>query len=489
MSIKKTKEMFIVDAMKIHGEKYIYDEVEYVNNRTPIKIICKIHGPFWQQPISHISGKQGCPICGRQRAVSKNSKPFSQFIEEARKVHGDKYMYDENTYTTALKKMKIICPIHGEFWQTPAHHLDGVRCPECAKIERGKKRRNTFEEFVKCAREVHGDKYIYNDTNYQGNKAPINITCPIHGNFSQRPNDHLEGKGCPHCGHNISKAEEEIYQYLCQYISSDEIIRHDKKLLEGLEVDILLPNYQLGIEFNGLRWHTEKFHKDKYYHVQKTNLAESKGYHLIQIFEDEWMEHKDIVLSKLKHFICKDGDKGRVGGRKCHIEPISVNLAKEFLTKYHIQGFGSSTVYLGGFYHDELMAVMSFKQEQSGMWNLTRYASNTDYILPGLANKTLSYFIKNYNPTEIKTFLDRRWSHSGNNLYDKMGFKLVETENPDYRYVDGYERKHKFGFRKQILHKKYGLPLSMTEKEMTQQLGFERIWDCGLYKYIWKRSD
>ena len=73
MSIKKTKEMFIADAMKIHGEKYIYDEVEYVNNRTPIKIICKIHGPFWQQPISHISGKQGCPICGRQRAVSKNS--------------------------------------------------------------------------------------------------------------------------------------------------------------------------------------------------------------------------------------------------------------------------------------------------------------------------------------------------------------------------------------------------------------------------------
>lgn len=489
MALKKTKEQIIKEAKAVHGDRYIYDEVEYVNNHTPMKIICKIHGPFWQKANCHINGKQGCPICGREKATSKNSKPFSQFVEEAKKVHGDKYRYDESTYTTALKKMRMICPDHGEFWQTPAHHLDGVKCPMCARLEKGIKRRKTFGEFINCARKVHGAKYTYNDTNYQGNKTPITITCPIHGEFLQRPNDHLEGKGCPHCGHNISKAEEEIYQYLCQYIPSDNIIRHDKKLLEGLEVDILLSNYQLGIEFNGLRWHTEKFHKDKYYHVQKTNLAESKGYHLIQIFEDEWVEHKDIILNKLRHFIRKDGDKERIGGRKCHIEPISVKLAKEFLTKYHIQGFGPSTVYLGGFYNDELMAVMSFKQEQTDMWNLTRYASNTDYILPGLANKVLSYFIKNYNPTEIKTFLDRRWSHSNNNLYDKMGFKLIETETPDYRYVDGYERKHKFGFRKQILHKKYGLPLSMTEKEMTQQLGFERIWDCGLYKYIWKRSD
>lgn len=74
-------------------------------------------------------------------------------------------------------------------------------------LKKESKKRKTFEEFISCARKVHGDKYSYNDTNYQGNKTPIMITCPIHGEFLQRPNDHLEGKGCPHCGHTISKAE------------------------------------------------------------------------------------------------------------------------------------------------------------------------------------------------------------------------------------------------------------------------------------------
>ena len=121
------------------------------------------------------------------------------------------------------------------------------------------------------------------------------------------------------------------------------------------------------------------------------------------------------------------------------------------------------------------------------MWNLTRFATNTNYSLPGLANKLFKYFTKEYNESivEVKSFLDRRWSFGKTNVYDKMGFKLVEIEKPDYRYVVGNKRMHKFGFRKQRLNKLYGLPLSMTEKEMCEKLGFERIWDCGLYKYVW----
>ena len=132
---------------------------------------------------------------------------------------------------------------------------------------------------------------------------------------------------------------------------------------------------------------------------------------------------------------------------------------------------------------------MSFKQEQPDMWNLTRYASNTDYLFPGLASKMFKQFIKDKNPLEVKSFLDRRWSHCNGNVYDRMGFKLVETLAPDYRYIDGNERKHKFGFRKNTLHKKYGVSLDLTEKEMTEQLGFERIWDCGLYKYVWTKAE
>ena len=100
-----------------------------------------------------------------------------------------------------------------------------------------------------------------------------------------------------------------------------------------------------------------------------------------------------------------------------------------------------------------------------------------------------SYFVQKYNPIEIKSFADRRWTlNSEDNIYVMLGFKLDKTLKPDYRYVIGNKRVHKFNFRKQILHRKYGLPLTMTEKEMCNKLGFHRIWDCGLFKYIWKKQ-
>lgn len=549
-------EEFIKQANQIHKGLYIYTKVKYVNSRTKVCIICPEHGEFLQKPNAHISGKQGCPECGRILVANKNSKSFSQFEEEARKVHGDKYEYDASTYTTALKTMRVICPEHGEFWQTPNHHLRGTGCPKCVNIKNGLAKRKTFEQFVEDARKVHGDKYIYNGSNYQGNRAsigitcpkhgefwqrpychlqgcgcpkcsveknrysqhlgflafkeraekvhnnkyiyndsnyinnrtPITITCPIHGEFLQTPNDHLYGGcGCPKCSHSISNPEEEINNFI-NTICHIETITRDRKLLgKNLECDIIVPSHKLAIEFDGIIWHSEKFGKDKGYHLHKTELAESKGYHLIHIFEDEWLEHKDLVLSKIRHFLGCDTDKPVIGARKCTIESVSKSLTEPFLNTYHLQGFVGSTVYYGAFHGNEMVGVMTFKQEKNDIWNLNRFATDTHYRLPGLADKLFKRFIKDKNPREVKTFLDRRWSHGNSNVYEKMGFSLTETLPPDYRYVVKNQRLHKFGFRKQILAKKYNLPLSMTEREMTEKLGFYRIWDCGLYKYVWKR--
>jgi hypothetical protein len=176
--------------------------------------------------------------------------------------------------------------------------------------------------------------------------------------------------------------------------------------------------------------------------------------------------------------------------RKCDIREIDKNIAKDFLTKYHIQGHVSSTIYLGAYYNDELVAVMTFKKENiKNHWELTRFASDYHYICQGIGGKLFKHFVRNYKPTEIKSFADRRWTvDEENNIYIQLGFKFDSYTNPDYHYFkfeDGLIRQHKFGFRKQILHKKYGLPLSMTEKQMTEKLGYEKIYDCGLIKYVW----
>lgn len=285
-----------------------------------------------------------------------------------------------------------------------------------------------------------------------------------------------------------SKPEKEVGEYL---ISLGVNIETNRQMLIGKEIDILSHEHKLGIEFNGCKWHTEWFgKKDCNYHLNKTIACNNKGYSLIHIFEDEWMYNKDLIKHKLKHIFNKDSDLPKVGARKTVVREIDKDTEKKFLDEYHIQGVGQSSVSVGAYYNDELIGVMTFKKllQDKNDYDLTRFATNYNYIYQGLASKMLSYFIKNYNPDSVISFADRRWTtDKDNNLYTKLGFSLESIGKPDYKYynekVDRYKRFHKFGFRKQILNKRYGLDLTMTETEMVKVLGFDRIWDCGLLKY------
>lgn len=288
-----------------------------------------------------------------------------------------------------------------------------------------------------------------------------------------------------------SKDEIEIRNFIKSFGIN---CKNDRSILEGQEIDIFLPDKNIGIEYNGNKWHTEYFaNKDKNYHLNKTNMCKDKGVKLIQIFEDEYNLHKDIVLNKLKHMLNISSNLPKVYGRKCIIKEIFKSEAETFLKTYHIQGFATASVYLGAYYNDKLIGVMTFLNENNGKWNLNRFASDYNYICCGIGGKLFNYFVNMYNPIEIKSFADRRWTiDEDNNVYIKMGFNFEGYTNPEYRYynssVDRYERFHKFRFRKEKLNKKFGLPLTMTETEMIKQLGYDRIWDCGLIRYVWKNK-
>lgn len=137
---------------------------------------------------------------------------------------------------------------------------------------------------------------------------------------------------------------------------------------------------------------------------------------------------------------------------------------------------------------------MSFKTENNGSWELTRFASDYNYICCGVGGKLFKHFIKEYNPNSVKSFADRRWTvDEENNIYCQLDFRFDGYTAPDYSYynckVDKYKRFHKFGFRKQTLLKKYPdiLTPEMTETEMAKELGYDRIWNCGLIRYVWKK--
>ena len=482
---RKTEKQFIEDAKKVHGNKYDYSKVEYKNNRTEVCIICPEHGEFWQRPDKHILRRQGCPHC------SGNAKrDINSFIEDAQKVHGNKYDYSKSVYNGIHDKLCIICPEHGEFWQAPNDHLHGQGCPGCKgrKIwdTRG---RLSVEDVKKQLIEKYGNKYDYSlFTEYENNRTKIPVICKSHGVFYVSVNNHLRGRECPTCAHFISRPEVALYEYICNFISKDDVIRRDRSVLGNLELDIYIPKLKVAIEYNGLRWHSEEFNKDKNYHLNKLIKCNEKGIRLIQIFEDEWIERQEIVLKKIKHILgFNDGEK--IYARKCEVKEINKQFAYEFLDKNHIQGSVDSSVAFGCFYESKLVGVMLFTQESKDYWNLTRFATDNSIRCIGVAGKLFKAFMTTYNPIHVKSFADRRWTLSKeHNVYTELGFELAEELAPDYRYVNGQKREHKFGYRKAKLNKKYGVPLEWTEKQMTEYLGFYRIYDCGLLRYEWRKE-
>ena len=476
-----TKDEFIKKAQEVHGNKYDYSKVNYKNINTKITIICPIHGEFEQIGMNHILG-QGCPKC-----VGKGLNR-DEIIEKFVFVHGNKYDYSKVVYNGMHNKVVIICPEHGEFKQTPTKHILGQGCRKCGCMVK-----LTQNMFVKKAIDIYKGKYDYSKVEYKTSHDKITIICPKHGEFEQLPYDHLQGHGCPSCSNTFSIGEMEIYQYLCDRIGKENIILHDRDILNGKEIDIFIPKLKIGIEYNGLYWHSEANSKGKLYHINKLNECNNKGINLIQIFEDEYLLNKELVLKKIEHILNIERFCPKIMARKCIIKEINNDVAKEFLIKNHIQGYSNTTISLGAYYQGILVGVMCFnKTGKVDEWILNRFATDNKYICSGIGGKLFKYFKNHYNPIKVKSFADRRWTlNRDNNLYVKLGFILTDVLKPEYRYINENnpkERIHKFNLRKKSLHRKYDLSMDMTEKEMTQKLGYVKIWDCGLYKYEWKKQ-
>ena len=195
-----TLDRFIERANKIHKGHYDYSLVEFKNVESKIEIICPDHGSFHQRLFSHLKGF-GCPNCGWAVTAKKLCHSHERFLEDALRVHGDRYDYSEVEYVNALSKVTIICPDHGPFEQKPANHIRGVGCPRCGDESTAAKRTRTTEDFVQEAKEVHGDLYDYSKVEYKTSHEKVEIVCVVHGSFWQTPVNHAKGNqaGCPGC--------------------------------------------------------------------------------------------------------------------------------------------------------------------------------------------------------------------------------------------------------------------------------------------------
>ena len=475
---------FVKRATVLHDGKYIYDKDSYINAMTKVPILCLKHGTFWMTPMNHLLG-QGCPKCNGRGLNTE------EIIELFKEKHGDSYDYSKVVFTKMHEKVCIICKEHGEFWQTPSKHLLGQGCPKCSDIKKAKGRTLTTNDFIEKSSKIHNNKYVYDKTEYKGTYESLTITCPIHGDFTQRANDHLNGHGCPICGNNMSLAEKEIEDYVKSFgIKTETKVRGI--LSNNKEIDILIPELNIGIEYDGLKWHSDEF-KDKNYHLNKTEECKKLGIRLVHIFEDEWMNKKEIIKSIIRNIIGKTENK--IYARKCIIQNVNDNEKKEFLEKNHIQGNVNSQINLGLYHDGELVSLMCIGKPRINLgrktsledeYELLRFCNKLNTNIVGGASKLFKYFITNYNPTLTTSYCDYRWSIG--NMYKALGFTLSHHSQPNYYYIIGNNRKNRFKYRKSELIKE-GFDPEKSEKEIMEERGIHRIYDCGSLVYIWKNED
>lgn len=182
-----------------------------------------------------------------------------EWIEKAQKVHGKTYNYSKSQYINTRSKIEIICPEHGEFWQEANAHIQGQGCPKCANLSRNKFKFNTQEEFIIKANIIHNFKYNYSKIIYKLSKEKVIIICPIHGEFFQTPNDHLQNKGCPKCQ---LKSQTKLYNLLSNTFLNEIIYFEFGELiwLNGQRFDIYFPKYNIAIEYNGIQHYIPQKH-------------------------------------------------------------------------------------------------------------------------------------------------------------------------------------------------------------------------------------
>lgn len=262
-----------------------------------------------------------------------------------------------------------------------------------------------------------------------------------------------------------------------------EYIINDRKILNGKEIDIYIPEHKIAIECNGLYWHSEIF-KDKKYHYNKFIECKKNNIKLINIWEDDWLHKRNIVESILLNNFNKIKEK--IYSRKCDIKVINdTKLVKNFLNNNHIQGFSPSSIKVGLFYENELVSLMTFSHRyinKKRTLELVRFCNKINTIIHGSFSKLISFFNNNFNKQNEKIITYADLSMFNGNVYSKYNFEKSNNITPNYYWVVNGVRKHRFNYNKKKLIKQ-GFDENMTEYDIMHSLGYYKIWGVGIQKW------
>lgn len=497
---------FVEKATAVHGGVYRYPEQLYVNNKVKLRIVCPVHGDFFQKANAHLSGK-GCPQCANDLKRERNHEVIQSLAltkVAALQQAFPQYDFSQSVYVGGAKKLLVSCAEHGPFTATPNNMLtNGSGCPHCGleKVRAAAEgRRLTTEQWVAAATRVHKGKYTYAKTDYVHGLGKVTVTCPKHGDF-RTAGDHIyQATGCPKCANQVSKGEEAVASLLSLFTPVEQ---RNRTLIAPKEVDILMPEKRLAVEYCGEYFHShgDADHEAKHAmnHWNKYKQCAEKGYRLITVYESEWKERNYAIRRLLRNAIGKS--KGKVMARKCELRTVAHKDAVAFYERYHPQGGAGAGEHYGLYWAGKLVACMRFTEgandrgnNRKREWTLTRYA--TRVTVTGGASRLFNAFLKDKNPKTVKSFSDNRFFAGG--MYEQLGFVLAEDTKPDYQVWHP-----KLGLLPKPAWQRRSLPLRAktlgveldydpdtdprTERDITYLLGARRIYDCGKKRWVWTK--
>jgi len=282
---------------ELHNYKYNYNVINYKNAHLKIEATCPIHGSFFITINNHLYNKRGCPSCGFEKLSEFRKSNTIAFIKKAIIIHNNKYDYSTVNYISAIDKIKIICLVHGEYWQIPSGHLSGKGCPNCWYKKNSELKTLSTDAFIEKANIVHNHKYNYEKAIYIASIDKVEIICPIHGIFWQIPNSHLMGCGCAKCNKVVSRKETKWLDSFGVLLERQKYLNIDDKVFFVDGFDSITNTVY---EFNGDFWHGNPniYMKDNINIVnQKTfgelyektiikeNIIKQAGFNFIKIWE------------------------------------------------------------------------------------------------------------------------------------------------------------------------------------------------------------
>lgn len=270
----------------------------------------------------------------------------------------------------------------------------------------------------------------------------------------------------PQC---ISLGQRQLYEYVL--MRSPDAVLDDRSVISPLEIDVVVPSSKLGIEFNGLYWHSEKEQKDRHYHTKKSNMAAAAGYRLFHIFQDEWRDKRAIIESMLTSRL---GLSERVSARNCTVEKIDHDTREKFFEMNHIDGDVRSSMCLGLVEKQsgQLVQAMSFRKPHHRRYRdrmeIARCCSLLGHTVVGGISRLISNGLRLFPGTQIMTYVDTRFGSRGES-YIKSGLRVESVTKERFWWTDCTHRYDRFSCRAQS---------GVSENDVARSRGLTRIWTC-----------